>query len=73
VIPDDGNSATGITLTNGMAELVGRVILGGTSYGPGSGSFGSSVSVADHQDNEYFSGAGIVYVQEAEGTLIIMR
>ena len=73
VIPDDSDTATGITLTNGVYEMVHRVILGGTSYGPGSGSFGSTSSTADHQDDEYFSGTGVVYVPEAQGTLIILR
>jgi autotransporter-associated beta strand protein len=72
VIADDANSGTGMTLADGMAERVSKLVLGGVTYGDGSGSFGSSASTADHKLDEYFSGTGVLLTPPPDGTLIMV-
>ena len=72
VIANDANSGTGMTLADGMMERVSKLVLGGVTYGDGSGSFGSSASTADHKLDEYFSGTGILLTPPPDGTLIMM-
>ncbi len=72
VIANDSNSATGMTLAGGVEERVAGLVLGGVTYGNGSGSFGSSASAADHKLDEYFSGTGILIVP-LDGTVILVR
>ena len=72
VIANDANSGTGMTLADGMAERVSKLVLGGATYGNGSGSFGSSTSTADHKLDEYFSGTGILTTPPPDGTIIMV-
>ncbi|MDA3926101.1 MAG: autotransporter-associated beta strand repeat-containing protein [Kiritimatiellae bacterium] len=73
IVANDADNATGMTLAAGMEERVGTLILGGVTYGDGSGSFGSSASAADHKFDEYFSGTGILITPPLDGTLILVR
>lgn len=64
---DDGY----ISLGDGVNETVGGLVLGGVAQGPGS--YGSTASAATFQDNEYFSGTGIVTVPQNSPGLAINR
>ncbi|MDB6069097.1 MAG: autotransporter-associated beta strand repeat protein [Verrucomicrobiales bacterium] len=55
-VADDGY----ISLAAGVNEWVGGLILGGTAQGPGT--YGSTASAATFQNDEYFSGSGILTV-----------
>jgi fibronectin-binding autotransporter adhesin len=58
-VADDGF----IDLQNGVNETVAALFLDGVAQAPGT--YGSSASGAEHIDNEYFSGAGIITVAAA--------
>ncbi len=73
VIADDADTATGMTLAEGVAERVAGLVLGGVTYSNGSGSFGSSASPADHKLDEYFSGTGILLTPPLRGTLMLLN
>jgi hypothetical protein len=72
-ISNDVNTATGVYLAAGVEEHVAKLVLGGVTYGEGGGSHGSSASAAEHQNDEYFSGTGILILPKWKGTLIIMK
>ena len=73
VVTNDANTATGVNLAAGVVERVSRLVLGGVTYGEGGGSHGSTASGADHQNNEYFSGTGILFLPKQRGTLIRVK
>jgi len=72
-VSNDVNTATGVYLADGVEEHVARVILGGTVFGEGGGTHGSSASAADHKNDEYFSGTGILVLPRRRGTLVLMK
>jgi len=58
-IANDGNNGTGVTLDTGVDETVYALVLGGVAQ-TATGTYGSTSSGADVQDDEYFSGDGVV-------------
>ena len=58
-IADDSNGGTGVTLGTGVDETVYALVLGGVAQ-TATGTYGSSTSGADVQNDEYFSGDGVV-------------
>ncbi|HNX36270.1 MAG TPA: hypothetical protein PKM57_16720 [Kiritimatiellia bacterium] len=72
-VSNDVNTATGVYLADGVEEHVARVILGGTVFGEGGGTHGSSASAAVHKNDEYFSGTGILVLPRRRGTLVLMK
>lgn len=72
-ISNDLNTATGVYLAAGVEEHVARLVLGGITYGEGGGSHGSSASAAEHKNDEYFSGTGIIMLPKRRGTLVFLQ
>lgn len=62
-----------VDLADGVVENVGRISLGGIPYTQQGMSFGSTSSGAQYQDDNYFTGSGIVRIQPAPGTVVAVR
>ncbi len=60
-VADDGC----VDLGAGVNEIVGNLVLGGVTQGPGT--YGSTSSAATFQNDEYFAGTGIVTCPPAAG------
>lgn len=54
----------------GVNEIVGSLVLGGATQGPGT--YGSTASTATFQNDEYFSGTGIITVLPAPVLMITL-
>jgi len=61
LIANDGNSGSGLTLVAGVDDTVGSIVLGGVLQTT-IGTYGSSTSGADVQNDEYFSGDGVIRI-----------
>ena len=59
-----------VELQSGINEIVAALMLGGVAQGPGT--YGSTLSSATFQNDEYFSGTGIVTVVPEPGALPMM-
>ncbi len=59
IIANDSNSVSGVTLDSGVDDTIGGLVLGGVVQ-TAPGTYGSASSGADVQNDEYFSGPGVV-------------
>ena len=60
-IANDSNAGSGLTLATGVDDTVGSIILDGVLQTT-IGTYGSSSSGADVQNDEYFSGSGVIRI-----------
>ncbi|MDA3925572.1 MAG: autotransporter-associated beta strand repeat-containing protein [Kiritimatiellae bacterium] len=61
VIANDGDTGSGFTLAAGVDDTVGSILLGGVLQTT-IGTYGSMTSGADVQNDEYFSGNGMIRI-----------